>query len=75
MIIKVLGTGCPKCKLLEQTVRDFIAQENIEAEVVKVQSMEDIMSYDIMSLPWIVVDEKLVMSGKIPSREELKNIL
>lgn len=75
MIIKILGTGCPKCKLLEQTVRDFIAQENIEAEVVKVQNMEDIMNYDIMSLPWIVVDEKLVMSGKIPSKEELKNIL
>jgi len=75
MIIKILGTGCPKCKLLEQTIRDFISQENIKAEVVKVQNMEDIISYNIMSLPWIVVNERLVMSGKIPSKEELRNIL
>lgn len=75
MIIKILGTGCPKCKLLEQTTKDAIAELWINAEIIKVEDMVEIMQYDIMSTPGLVVDEKVVMTGKVPSKEELVQIL
>jgi len=75
MIIKVLGTWCPKCKLLEQTTRDWITQLWIQAEVMKIENMEDIIQYDIMSTPALVIDEKVVIFGRVPDIEEMKNIL
>jgi small redox-active disulfide protein 2 len=75
MIIKVLGTGCPKCKILQATVESAIQQLWLDASVQKVTDMNDIMQYDIMALPGLVINEKVVMTGKVPSMEELVKLL
>lgn len=73
--IKILGTGCPKCKTLEQSVRNVVAEMNIDAEITKVEDIMDIMQYGIMRTPGLVVDGKVVMSGRLPSVDELKSML
>lgn len=73
--IKILGTGCPKCKTLEQYVRDIVAELQLDANVSKVEDIMDIMQYGIMRTPGLVVDDKVVLSGRLPSKEELKKLL
>jgi small redox-active disulfide protein 2 len=75
MIIKILGTGCSKCKLLTQTVRDAVDELWLQAEIIKVDDMEDILQYDIVSTPGLVIDERVVVAGRIPSKAEIKIIL
>jgi small redox-active disulfide protein 2 len=75
MEIKVLGTGCPKCKTLEKMTRDTVAELGIEASVTKEEDIMKIMEYGIMRTPGLVVDGKVVMSGRIPSVSELKELL
>lgn len=75
MIIKILGTGCAKCKSLEANARQAVAEMGITAEVVKVQEMQDIMTYGVMRTPALVVDEKVVVYGKVPTAEEIKAFL
>jgi len=75
MEIKVLGTGCPKCKTLEKTTRDVVAQMGIDASISKVEDIMDIMSYGIMSTPALVVDGKVVVKGRVPSEKEIKELL
>ena len=73
--IKILGTGCPKCKTLEQSVRNVVAENQIDAEITKVEDIMDIMNYGVMRTPRLVVDDKVVVSGRLPSAEEIKNFL
>lgn len=73
--IKVLGPGCRKCKLLEQNVRDAVAALKGDFEIQKIEDLEQMMKYNIMSSPGLVVDEKLLMAGKVPTVDELKEIL
>lgn len=75
MDIKILGTGCPKCKHLEKITRDVVTEEGIEAEVNKVEDMMEIMSYGIVSTPGLVVDGKVKVSGRLPSKDEIKKML
>lgn len=75
MIIKILGTGCPKCKLLEQSIRNVVENNQIDTEIIKIQNMEEIMQYDIMTLPGIVINEKVVMTGRLPDEKELLSLL
>ncbi len=75
MIIKILGTGCPSYKLLQKTVEEAAKRLDLKCEIIKVDNMENIMQYDIMSLPALVVDEKVLFSGKVPQLEEMINIL
>jgi len=70
-IIKVLGTGCPSCVSAEKVVANIVKELNIEAEIVKVTDIEEIMIYDVMRTPAIVIDGKVVIAGKIPSKEDL----
>jgi small redox-active disulfide protein 2 len=72
MEIKILGTGCPKCKTLEKLTREVVEQNGIEATVSKVEDIVDIMNYGVMTTPALVVDEKVVLKGRVPSAEELK---
>ena len=73
--VKILGTGCNKCKALEQKVRDIAMQNNIEAEFTKVTEIEDIMKYGIMMTPGLVVNEQVKSCGIIPKEEQIINWL
>ncbi|MTK53185.1 thioredoxin family protein [Paludibacter sp.] len=75
MKIQVLGTGCAKCKSLEKAVREVVAQNGIDAEVTKVEDIMEIMKFNVMSTPALVVDGKVVVKGRVPSNDELKQIL
>ncbi|GJQ36882.1 MAG: redox-active disulfide protein 2 [Anaerolineaceae bacterium] len=71
LTIKVLGSGCANCKRLEQIARRVIADMSIEAEVVKVTDYNDITTYNILSTPGLVINEKVVSYGRIPSPAEV----
>jgi small redox-active disulfide protein 2 len=75
MEIKVLGPGCPKCKNLEAMTREIVAENNIQATVEKVDDILKIMEYGIMRTPGLVIDGKVMFSGRVPSKEELKSII
>lgn len=75
LTIKILGSGCANCKKLEAIVRDVLQRENIAAEVVKVTDYADIMAYNIMSTPGLVVNEKLLSAGRIPSPVQISQWL
>jgi len=75
MNIKILGPGCPRCKTLEREVIDSLVELDIAADVSKVDDILKIMEYGIMHTPALVIDEKVVMSGRVPAVSELKEII
>ena len=75
LTIKVLGSGCANCKKLEAIAHQVVEQMGIQAEVIKVTEYPDIMAYNIMSTPGLVVNEKVVSSGRIPSVAEVTGFL
>jgi small redox-active disulfide protein 2 len=75
MNIQILGTGCPKCKSLENATREIVAQNNIDATVTKVDDIMEIMKFNIITTPALVIDGKVVVKGRVPSMQELKEIL
>lgn len=75
MEIKVLGTGCPKCKALEKATRDAVAEVGIEATIEKVEDIVKIMGYGIMHTPALVVDGKVVLSGRVATVPEIKSLI
>ena len=75
LTIKVLGTGCPNCKKLESETRKAVRDMAIEAKVIKVTDYSEIMEYDILSTPGLVINEKVVASGKIPAQAEIMTFL
>ncbi|MBN2612381.1 MAG: TM0996/MTH895 family glutaredoxin-like protein [Bacteroidales bacterium] len=75
MEIKVLGTGCPKCKALEKETRDAVAEMRVEANITKEEDIMKILGYGIMHTPGLVINEKVVISGRVPSKVEIKNLI
>jgi small redox-active disulfide protein 2 len=75
MNIQILGTGCAKCKSLEKLTREVVEQNGISAEISKVEDIMEIMKFNVMTTPAIVVDGKVVLKGRVPSANELKDIL
>lgn len=75
MNIQILGTGCPKCKSLEKATREVVEQNGIDASITKVEDIVEIMKFNIMTTPALVVDGKIVVKGRVPSMDELKQIL
>ncbi|MFA6334220.1 MAG: thioredoxin family protein [Bacteroidales bacterium] len=75
MDIKILGTGCPNCKTLEKITREVVDRDGINATITKVEDIMEIMKYNIMSLPALVVNENIEIKGRVPSAEEIKQVL
>jgi small redox-active disulfide protein 2 len=75
MEIKVLGPGCTKCKNLEKVVRETVEQNNIDAQISKVEDIMEIMTYGVMTTPALVVDGRVVIKGYIPSKNEVLRVL
>ena len=75
MTIKVLGTGCAGCKALHETVIKAVAELKLSEEIVKEEDLMKIMGYNVMSLPALVIDEKVVSKGKRLSLDEVKSFI
>jgi len=75
MEIKVLGTGCPKCKRLENLVNETIRELGIDASVSKVEDIMKIMEYGILHTPGLVINGKVALSGRLPGKKELTEML
>ena len=75
MEIKVLGTGCSSCKALYETTKQAISELGSDATLIKEEDLLKIMEYNILGLPALVIDGKVVMSGRVPSVAELKEII
>ena len=75
MNIKVLGPGCAKCHSLEKTVREAVAALKLDAGVEYVTDMKKIMQYHIMATPGLVINEKVVLSGNLPSKAEVEQLI
>jgi small redox-active disulfide protein 2 len=75
MTIKVLGSGCMNCRTLEKRTREAIASLNVTATVEKVEDMQKIASYGILRTPGLVVDEKVVAYGHVPTVDAIKGLI
>jgi small redox-active disulfide protein 2 len=75
VIIKVLGPGCSNCKTLERVTREALAELGVEAVVEKVEDYPTIVGYGVMSTPALVVDEQVVLSGRVPKIAEVRELL
>jgi len=75
MEIKVLGTGCAKCKSLEKVTREAAEKTGVNATITKVEDIVEIMQYGIMSTPALVIDGEIVVKGKVPSVDEIAKLL
>ena len=75
LTIKVLGSGCENCKKLESIARQTVAQMGLDAEVIKVTEYPAIMAYNILSTPGLVINEKVVSAGRIPTLGEVSTWL
>lgn len=75
LTVKILGSGCANCKKLEAVARAAAASAGLEAEFVKVTDMKAIMAFDLIATPGLVINEKLVSSGRIPTQAEVRQWL
>ncbi|MCA1759880.1 MAG: thioredoxin family protein [Bacteroidales bacterium] len=75
MDIKILGTGCPKCKALEKAANDAVAAAGVDATVSKVEDIMEIMQFGVMTTPALVVDGKVLVKGRVASVDEIKNFI
>jgi len=73
--IKILGPGCANCRKLEEIVRQSVETLNVEAQIAKVTDMQEILAYDILKTPGLVINGKLVMSGRVPSPDTVAELI
>ena len=73
--IQILGTGCPKCKKLMEITRQVVKDAGIEAEVTKVEDINEIMKFGIMMTPALAVDGEVKVTGRIPKPDELRTMI
>ena len=74
-IIKILGTGCPKCKQTTLLVEQVVKENAIDAKIEKVEDIMEIMQYNVLSTPAVVIDEKIAIKGRVPSKKEILDLL
>jgi len=75
MKIEILGTGCPKCKKLAELAEQAVKESGIEAEIIKITEINEIMNYGVMITPALAIDGEVKIAGKIPSLEEIEKWL
>jgi len=75
MEVKILGGGCAKCERLEALTREVVDEMGLQATFTKVKSMNEIMAYDVMTTPALVVNEKVLSYGRLPARDEIRQWL
>ncbi len=74
-VIKILGGGCANCEKLEEMAKEICKENGIEAEFVKVKEYQDILSYGVMVTPGLVLNEKVLHSGKLPTKDRLQRLI
>jgi small redox-active disulfide protein 2 len=75
MKIEILGTGCPKCQSTDQNVRTALVELQVQAEVVKVTEIDDILARGVMFTPALVIDGKVALQGRIPTVDQVKQLV
>jgi len=75
MQIKVLGPGCPKCKTTYNNVLEAVKQLNIEAEVIKIEDIEEMMQYNVLTTPVLMINELVKIKGRVADVNEIKQLL
>ena len=75
MNIKILGTGCAKCHSLEKTVKEVVNELQVDAKIEEVKDMKKILEYSILMTPGLVINEKVVSSGKVPNKADVERII
>lgn len=74
-VVKVLGTGCPKCKQTTAIINEVVRDNKLDATVIKVEDIMEIMTYNVMTTPAVVIDETVVIKGRVPSKDEIFDLL
>lgn len=74
-VIKILGTGCPKCQSMTAVVKDVVSENNIDATIEKVEDIMEIMKFNIMVTPALVIDDVVTVKGRVPSKDEVLKLL
>lgn len=75
MKIEIFGTGCAKCKLLEKRVREAVEEIGGDIEIVKIEDIGEIINRGIMATPALAIDGKIKVAGRVPSKEEIKEMI
>ena len=73
--IKVLGPGCPKCKTTFHNVEEAVKQLGIEANIIKIEDIEEMMQYNVLTTPVLMIDEEIKIKGRIAQIDEIKELL
>jgi len=73
--VEILGTGCTKCKTLEEMVREIVEELNLDVEITKVTDINKIVEYGVMLTPGLVIDGEVKVTGRLPSRDEIESQL
>jgi small redox-active disulfide protein 2 len=74
-VIKILGTGCPKCQSMTSVVKDVVAENNLDATIEKVEDIVEIMKFNMMTTPALVIDDVITIKGRVPSKSEVLELL
>jgi len=74
-VIKILGTGCPKCQSMTGVVKDVVSENDVDATIEKVEDIMEIMKFNIMSTPALVIDDLITIKGRVPSKDEVLALL
>ena len=74
-VIKILGTGCPKCHSMTDVVRDVVSENNIDATIQKVEDIMEIIEFNVMTTPALVIDDVITIKGRVPSKIEVLALL
>ncbi|MGY5853548.1 MAG: thioredoxin family protein [Candidatus Thorarchaeota archaeon] len=75
MKVEILGSGCTKCKTLEEIVREVVEESELDVEITKITDINKIIEYGVMLTPGLVIDGEVIVSGRLPSKSEIELFL